>query len=111
MEIVGEFLGYDEDKKIWHYFKKHWSHFFPKIPDRTNFVRQSANLCMIKQLLQKMLAEELGAYQDRLHIIDGLPMQVCKFARAHFSRLFKGEASYGYCATKKEHYYGFRGHG
>jgi Transposase DDE domain len=43
-------------------------------------------------------------------MIDGLPMPVCKFARAHFSQIFKGQATYGYCATKKEHYYGFRGH-
>lgn len=110
MEIVGEFLGYDEDKKIWQYFKEHWKHFFPAIPDRTNFVRQAANLHAVKQMLQKMLAEALGAYDDQLHIVDGLPMPVCKFARAHFSQAFKGDAAYSYCATKQEKYYGFRGH-
>lgn len=110
MEIVGEFLGYDQDKKIWEYFKNHWKHFFPQIPDRPNFVRQAAYLHDVKRLLQEKLAETLGTYNDRLHIIDGLPMPTCKFARAHFSRTFKGTAAYGYCATKKEHYYGFRGH-
>lgn len=110
MEIIGEFSGYDTDKQIWLYFKQHWNHFFPKIPDRTNFARQTANLHAVKQRLQEMLAQSMGAYQDQLHIIDGLPMPSCKFARAHFSRVFKGEASYGYCATKKEKYYGFRGH-
>ena len=45
MEIVGEFLGMDTDKAIWEYFKGHWSHFFPKIPDRSNFARQAANPC------------------------------------------------------------------
>jgi hypothetical protein len=110
MEIVGEFLGYDTDKQIWQYFKEHWSHFFPAIPDRTNFARQAANLHAIKQMLQNMLAKALGAYSDQLHIVDGLPIPVCKFARAYFSRSFKEEAAYGYCATKKERYYGFRGH-
>ncbi|MGE0197318.1 MAG: transposase [Parachlamydiales bacterium] len=37
-------------------------------------------------------------------------MPVCKFARAHFSQVFKGAVSYSYCATKKEHYYGLKGH-
>ena len=110
MEIVGEFFGKDCDKAIWEYFKSHWLHFFPKIPDRTNFVRQAANLHAIKHALQQNLAIYLGALCDSLHIIDGLPMPVCKFARAHFSQVFKGEAAHGYCATKKEHYYGFRGH-
>jgi hypothetical protein len=110
MEIVGEFLGKDCDKSIWEYFKGHWSHFFPMIPDRSNFVRQAANLHIMKQMLQEQLAIRLSALADSLHLIDGLPMPICKFARAHFSQIFKCNASYGYCATKKERYYGFRGH-
>jgi hypothetical protein len=110
MEIVGEFLGIDCDKSIWEYFKNHWSCFFPKIPDRTNFVRQAANLHTIKHMLQERFAILLGSLGDSLHMIDGLPMPICKFARAYFSKIFQGEAAYGYCATKKEPYYGFRGH-
>ncbi len=110
MEIVGEFLGYDCDKSIWTYFKHHWIHFFPAMPDRCNFVRQSANLHIIKRLLQERLSVDLGALSDMLHLVDGFPMPICKFARAHFSRIFKGQAAYGYCAAKQERYYGFRGH-
>lgn len=110
MEIVGEFLGKDTDKAIWAYFKTHWFHFFPKIPNRSSFVRQSANLYMVKEMLQEKIAAKLGAFNDLLHIVDGLPMPICKFARAHFSRTFKGQATYGYCATKQERYYGFKGH-
>lgn len=110
IEIVGEFLGMDCDKTIWEYFKRHWLHFFPKIPYRSNFAKQAANLHIVKRLLQESLAAELNAYEDSLHIIDGLPIPICNFARAHFSRNFKGEVAYGYCAAKKESYYGFRGH-
>ena len=110
VEIVGEFLGMDCDKTIWEYFKRHWAHFFPKIPDRSNFARQAANLHVVKRLLQESLATNLNSFNDTLHIIDGLPIPICKFARAHFSHIFKGEVAYGYCATKKERYYGFRGH-
>jgi hypothetical protein len=110
MEIVGEFLGKDGDKAIWEYFKSHWLHFFPKIPCRSSFVRQAANLHRVTQSLQERLAINLGAFSDMLHMVDGLPMPICKFARAHFSRIFKGLAAYGYCAAKKERYYGFKGH-
>jgi hypothetical protein len=110
MEIVGEFLGKDGDKAIWEYFTTHWLHFFPKLPCRTSFVRQAANLCTVKKLLQQKIAARLGAFHDSLHMIDGLPMPVCKFARAHFSQIFKGDAAYGFCAAKKECYYGFKGH-
>jgi IS5 family transposase len=36
-------------------------------------------------------------------------MPVCQFGRAHLSRTFAGEAAYGYCASKKQTYYGFKG--
>jgi hypothetical protein len=46
----------------------------------------------------------MGALSDNLHLADGLPMPVCHFKRAYFSRLFEGVAAYGYCASKKETY-------
>lgn len=110
MEIVGEFQGKGTDKDIWSYFKNHWLELFPKIGCRTTFVRQAANVHVVKQIIQQRLAASLGAFSDTLHFIDGFPMPVCEFARAHFSHIFKGKAAYGYCATKQETYYGFHGH-
>lgn len=110
MEIVGEFQGKETDKDIWNYFRNHWLELFPKMGCRTTFARQAANLHVVKQIIQQRLAINLGAFSDTLHLVDGFPMPVCKFARAHFNQIFKGQAAYGYCATKQETYYGFHGH-
>lgn len=110
MEIVAEYLGIDTDKGIWSYFRRHWQSLFPRIPYRTTFVRQAANLWQYKQLLQKKLAEKMGAFLDNIHLVDGLPIPLCCFNRAQGCRSFKGEANYGYCASKKQTYYGFHGH-
>lgn len=42
-------------------------------------------------------------------IVDVFPMQTAHFKLAKKSRNFKGEAGYGYCASKSETYYGFKG--
>lgn len=110
IEIVGEFLGLDTDKNIWEYFKRHWNHWFPKLPCRTTFVRQAANLWQIKTIVQKELASHLGAFEDALHIIDGFPIATCHFARARRGKLFKGDAGFGRCMAKNQIYYGFKGH-
>lgn len=110
LEIVGEFLGLETDKKIWEYFKRHWNNWFPNLPYRTTFVRQAANLWQVKQMIQRKFAIDLGALEDTLHIIDGFPIPTCHFARARRGSLFKGEAGYGRCASKNEVYYGFKGH-
>lgn len=110
MEVVGEFLGLDTDKGIWEYFRRHWMPFFPKLGDRTTFARQAANLWYWKQRLQQRLARRLEAFDDDTHLVDGIPIPVCRFARAGFSKVFRGQAAYGHCEAKKETFYGFRGH-
>ena len=110
MEIVGEFLSIDTDKGIYRYFKAHWLHFFPKLGDRSAFVRQAANLWYVKQELRSYLSKNLTSKSNMTRIIDGFPIPICNFKRAYFSKLFEGTASFGFCAAKNQTYYGFRGH-
>lgn len=110
MEIVGEFLGIDTDKGIWQYFSEHWKTLFPALGSRSNFAKHASNLWAVKQRLHSNLIADMGSDQDRLHIIDGFPIPVCHFRRAPKCKKFSGEASYGYCASKKENYYGLQGH-
>ena len=68
------------------------------------FVRQAANLWRVKQLLHERRVAPLGACPADCHIIDGVPIAVCKLARAPDSQILKAEADYGYCAAKDEYY-------
>ncbi len=109
MELVGEFFEIDTDKGIWKYFKEHWSALFPHCGSRSNFVKQASNLWRIKQLIHEELILAMKATTDSLHMADGFPLPTCHFKRAYGSKLFKDVASYGYCASKDETYFGFKG--
>jgi len=92
MEIVGEYLGFDTDESIYNYFFRHWNFLFPHMPDRSNFVRQCANLWSVKQ----RFFEYMSCFQDHyLQIIDSMPIEVCKFVRAKKTTQFKETAAYG----------------
>lgn len=110
MEIAGEFLGYHEDKMIWQYFTNHWKAWFPNLGSRKTFAKQAANLWHVKEKIQTAMAKDLLAFDDDVHLFDGFPLPVCLFKRAGYSKNFKGEAAYGFCAAKAENYYGFKGH-
>lgn len=110
MLVVGEFLGLDTDKRIWSYFREHWRSLFPGLGHRSRFVRQATNLWWFVGALQRVLAKRLGALDDDTHVIDGFPMIVANINRASATRSFRGEAARGYCAAKKQKYFGFRGH-
>lgn len=111
MEIVGEFLGYDNDKSIVSYFATHWNDMFPDIASvhRTTFARQASNLWQVKHQLWQMLLPHIK-YDDQLSTVDSFPIEVCRFARANRCRLFPVEASYGYDSVAKQTYYGLRAH-
>ena len=106
IEIFGEMHGHHDDAAIWRYAKAHWQEWFPGLGSYKAFVKQCANLAHLKQ----RIFAHLFAPQDDVHITDGVPMPVCHLARAGRSKLFKGEAAFGFCAAKDEHYYGFKGH-
>jgi Transposase DDE domain len=56
------------------------------------------------------MLELLFPARDTLHIVDGFPIPVCRSCRGRRCRSFRDAAAWGYCATKKEHFYGLRGH-
>ena len=111
MEVVGEFLGLEQDAAIDRYFRRHWPHFFPALArvDRTTFVRQAANLWVVKeQLWRRVLAAV--PHDDRFAVVDSFPIPVCRFARAYRCRRFRGEAAFGKDLVARQTFYGFRLH-
>jgi hypothetical protein len=111
MEIVGEFLGYDEDQAIYRYFRQHWDDWFPSLRavHRTTFVRQATNLWRIKEAIWQWLLPQID-FDEQVSLVDSFPVPICRFARASRCRLFRGEAAYGYDELAKQTFYGFRAH-
>ena len=87
MEVVGEYLGFDTDKGIYQYFKRHWQGCFPRLTDRTSFVRQCANLWGVKK---RFLAYLTHGYDKFIQVLDSMPLEVCKFPRARNAKLVYG---------------------
>jgi Transposase DDE domain len=111
IEVVGEFLGLDEDTELFAYFRRHYAHFFPNLlrVHRTTFTRQAANLWKAKEYLwQKLLAET--PHDPTFALADSFPLPACLFARAYRCRRFKGEAAFGKDTLLKQTFYGFRVH-
>src|SRR4051812_15124497 len=106
LEIFGEQQGRPNDAAIHRYFAGHWRPFFPHLGSYPAFARQCAALSLIKQ----RILDRVFPARDPLHILDGFPIPVCRACRGNRCRTFRGEAAWGSCASKKEHFYGLRGH-
>ena len=78
--------------------------FFPALGSDQAFARQCAALSLIKQRILDLLFPA----SDTIHLLDGFP--ICRACRDRRYRTFRGNAAWGYGATKKEKFYGLRGH-
>ena len=105
IEVFGEWSGHHEEKAIHCYIQNHWSEWFPGLPHYQNFRRQCANLRWIKQ----RIIAHLWPPSD-IHVIDGVPLPLCEFARAPRCKRMRQDAAYGHCAAKQMTYWGFKGY-
>ena len=108
MEFVGAFLGYHGDQAIGEDWRRHGATGFPHLGDRSTFVRQLANLWQIKALLHQHWAGTLGAFEAPVHLVDGFPVPVCHPKRVSRHTVFRGEADWGFCASKDPYEFGLR---
>lgn len=111
MEIVGEFLGLDDEKSLYAYFKRHYAEWFPALREvhRTTFTRQMANLWVAKERLWQELLRRIG-FDPRISLVDSFPVPTCRFARAYRCRLLPEESAFGYDEMTKQTFYGLRAH-
>lgn len=110
ISIVGELLTIDSEKSFFSLLKREYKRLFPRLGDRTRFNRTKRNLHWVICKIREYISMFMQSYSNNIRVIDSMPIPVCEFGRAHFSKCFKGEASYGICASKKETYFGFKFH-
>jgi hypothetical protein len=111
IEVVGEFLGLDQDTTLFAHFRRYHVDLFPALGriHRTTFVRQAANLWRVKEALWQTILSQVP-HDPGVALVDSFPMPVCRFARAYRCRRFRGEAAYGHDELNRQTYYGFRCH-
>lgn len=106
--LCGETVGADSENAWYSFVKKNYRHLFPRMCDRSQFNRTRRNLLQVTNLIFTQLAKQ---FVDNIFIVDSFPLEVCKFGRAHFCKLFRAEgATYSKNPSKKQTYFGFKVH-
>lgn len=106
--ICGEICRVDSENAWYAFVKKNYQHLFPRMCDRSQFNRTRRNLLPVINLIFTQVAKE---FVDNVFIVDSFSLEVCKFGRAHFCKLFRAEgATYSKNPSKKQTYFGFKVH-
>lgn len=81
-------------------------------PNLVNYVERSRFNRLVNSLMSviRAIRRELKKDNSKYKIVDSFPLINNKFGRAYFGKRLRDISSYGYCASKKETYYGMKVH-
>jgi Transposase DDE domain len=89
-----------------------YRHLFPRLPERSRFNRRRRNLIGAINQIRQLVLTMLDVAQDAYGAIDSLPLPVVQFHLAP-QRTHDWDAhgaTFGYCASKKQVFFGYRLH-
>jgi hypothetical protein len=114
LSLAAEFLSLDSENRLFDLIKD--SAFFCShgLIERSAFNRRRRLLCHYFNTVLEYLSERIVPNEDAL-IVDSLPIEVCRFARAKRARVckedFETAPDYGYSAAQRNTYFGYKLHG
>ncbi len=112
MYLFGHLQGFQQQRRIYEYVRRHWHAWFPALPSYQAFNRRLNELVpAFEQLITSTLSAsvvQLAPTSDRL--IDSMPVMLAKSSRSNGARVAREVANRGYCASKKMYFHGVRLH-
>ena len=111
--LLAEAEGIDSENLLYARLKAEHPAFFCSLPHRTNFNRRKRRLRDKTDELSALMAAKLQSEHD-VHIIDSMPLPVCRFARYRQCRIMHDDLSMlpktGYQPIDKQYFFGYKLH-
>lgn len=94
-------------------FQKITPALIPNLIERSQFNKRRRKLFQFTEIVRTKIAQHFVELED-VFIIDSMPLEVCKLARANRCKICRGDfetaPQKGYCASQKLHFFGYKLH-
>lgn len=108
LTLAQHLLSFDAERAFLGFASGNLRHLFPRLLDQSQFNRRVRALAWALERIRRQALQEVGAYLERYQLLDTTPVPVMKLCRFGRTSLFLGEATVGYCPSKREYYAGFK---
>jgi len=109
--LWGIMNGHFTNKAIWEFIRNYWSSWFPLMPKYKAFNHRLCRLWDVFPALLENICDRINLpNQSPLSLLDSMPIVVAKSARSGFARTAADVCAKGYCASKREYFYGVKLH-
>ena len=108
LSVAQHWLGIPDEREFLRLLRNNFLPLFPRLVSQGQFNRRARNLCWLTNIMRQHLVAQMDIVNTPCQLIDGTPVHLRHWRRFGKGHLLLPEAALGYCASKKETYYGFR---
>ena len=108
LSLAQHWLGVEGEREFLRSVRNNFLPLFPRLLTQGQFNRRARGLCWLTNALRQHLVERMGLAQAPCLLVDGTPIHLRHWRRFGQGHLLLPEAALGYCASKRETFYGFR---
>lgn len=106
--LLMDFVPFPSERQFLGYIRANYLVLFPQLVDQSQFNWRARSLRLLLERLRRHWANQLGLTAHRAYLLDTKPLPVVGYKRSKSHSDFAGSADYGYCASRKMHYFGYK---
>src|SRR5690349_5020168 len=106
LSLAQHWLGYASERRFLRFIARNYHPLFPRLLTQSQFNRRARRLCGLLAEFRRWLCQQAGALAADGYLLDGTPIHVRHWRRYGPRSLMFPGAAVGYCASKKETFYG-----
>lgn len=108
LALAQHWCGFSKEAEWLRFVRQNYLPLFPRLLSQSEFNRRARHLCWLLNHLRCWLVRQLEAATAPCRLVDGTPIHVRHWRRYGVGHLLLREAALGYCASKRETFYGYR---
>lgn len=109
--VAQAIMGIPSDARFLRVARKQLAHLFPKLPQRSGYLKRRQALADTIEALTVVFASSSPGFDDDLVLVDSTPVECARSVETTCRSQLADAADYGYCTSHSRYFWGFRLHG
>ena len=106
--LAMDYFPYAGEQQFLGYIRANHLPLFPALLEQSQFNRRARRLSGLLEALRRSWLWQLSVTDEDTLVLDTKPVPVVGYKRSKRHSDFEGSASYGYCASRQLHYFGYK---
>lgn len=106
--LAMDYFPYAGEKQFLGFIRANYLALFPALLDQSQFNRRARRLAGLMEALRRHWLYQLDVVFEDTLLLDTKPVPVVGYKRSKRHSSFAGSADYGFCASRKLNYYGYK---